>query len=68
MRCSVRFMLVIAGILLLPLPLYADGVTVLLQEQCAGCHSLAGPAAQTLADFKARKGPDLFYAGTLLSG
>ncbi len=35
----------------------------LLKGQCASCHDLEGPAATTVADKIARKGPDLFYAG-----
>lgn len=35
----------------------------LLQERCASCHDLTGPAAKNLTELKARKGPDLFYAG-----
>ena len=38
----------------------ADGM---LQKDCASCHNLTGPAALTLKDAWARKGPDLFYAG-----
>jgi len=40
----------------------ADGRAI-LEQQCAGCHSLTGPAPQTLEQLWARKGPDLFYAG-----
>lgn len=35
----------------------------MLQKECAGCHNLTGPAAQTLKEAFAKKGPDLFYAG-----
>lgn len=35
----------------------------LLQQQCASCHDLQGPAPTTLAQLFARKAPDLFYAG-----
>lgn len=35
----------------------------LLQQQCAGCHNLTGPAPATLQEIWNRKGPDLFYAG-----
>lgn len=38
--------------------------TALLQERCATCHDLSGPAATSLSDLRARKGPDLFYAGS----
>jgi cytochrome c2 len=40
----------------------ADGMAI-LQKDCAGCHSLTGPAPQTLQALWDRKGPDLFYAG-----
>ncbi|MBI5918646.1 MAG: c-type cytochrome [Nitrosomonadales bacterium] len=42
--------------------LAVDGMAI-LQRDCAVCHSLTGPAAQTLKDAWSRKGPDLFYAG-----
>jgi len=35
----------------------------MLQSDCSGCHNITGPAAQTLKDAFAKKGPDLFYAG-----
>ena len=35
----------------------------ILQENCSACHNVTGPAAQTLKDAFAKKGPDLFYAG-----
>jgi mono/diheme cytochrome c family protein len=41
----------------------ADPGADILAQRCAGCHALAGPAPQTLAQLWARKGPDLFYAG-----
>jgi mono/diheme cytochrome c family protein len=34
-----------------------------LGKECAACHNLEGPAAQTLQEAFAKKGPDLFYAG-----
>lgn len=40
----------------------ADG-RAMLQQQCAACHNLTGPAPSTLEQLWARKGPDLFYAG-----
>lgn len=40
----------------------ADG-SAILQQQCASCHNLTGPAPSTLAELWQRKGPDLFYAG-----
>ncbi len=41
----------------------AEPVKDLLRERCAGCHDLSGPAAASVAELRARKGPDLFYAG-----
>src|ERR1019366_8941980 len=35
----------------------------MLQKDCSACHNITGPAAQTLKDAFAKKGPDLFYAG-----
>ena len=35
----------------------------MLQKSCSGCHNLTGPAAQTLKEAFAKKGPALFYAG-----
>lgn len=34
-----------------------------LQKECASCHNLTGPAAQTLQEAFSKKAPDLFYAG-----
>lgn len=42
---------------------YADEGLEPLKKECAQCHNLTGPSASTLADLRARKGPDLFYAG-----
>lgn len=39
----------------------ADGG--MLQKSCTACHNVTGPAAQTVKEVFARKGPDLFYAG-----
>ncbi len=49
--------------LLLAAPLWAASGEAILQERCAGCHDLKGPAPATLEALWARKGPDLFYAG-----
>lgn len=46
----------------LPLAGIANGDD-LLQQQCAGCHNLTGPAPSTLQGLWNRKGPDLFFAG-----
>ncbi len=40
----------------------ADGMAV-LKAGCVDCHSITGPAPQTLKALWDRKGPDLFYAG-----
>ena len=56
--------LALAGLLLAaPLARAEDGAA-LLAQRCASCHRLAGPAPATLAELWARKGPDLFYAGS----
>lgn len=40
-----------------------DAGGALLTERCASCHNLTGPATTTVEGIRARKGPDLFYAG-----
>jgi mono/diheme cytochrome c family protein len=35
----------------------------MLQQDCASCHNISGPVAQTLKEAFAKKGPDLSYAG-----
>jgi mono/diheme cytochrome c family protein len=40
----------------------ADG-NAILNKDCASCHNISGPAAQTLKEAFEKKGPDLFYAG-----
>jgi mono/diheme cytochrome c family protein len=52
----------LAGTLTGGAALAADGGAILKQD-CASCHSLTGPAPQTLQQLWERKGPDLFYAG-----
>lgn len=59
MRLAIALMLGMAA----TSALAADPGTALLSERCATCHDLSGPAAATLSDLRARKGPDLFYAG-----
>ncbi|PIX55170.1 MAG: hypothetical protein CO188_09460 [Zetaproteobacteria bacterium CG_4_9_14_3_um_filter_54_145] len=39
-----------------------DG-TEILNQRCAECHNLTGPAPQTIRDLWKRDAPDLFYAG-----
>jgi len=41
----------------------AFAVEGMLQKDCASCHNIAGPVAQTLKEAFAKKGPDLSYAG-----
>jgi mono/diheme cytochrome c family protein len=53
-RIVLAFLLVTSGNAL------AEGM---LQKDCASCHNITGPAAQTLKEAFAKKGPDLFYAG-----
>lgn len=58
-----RYLAVASSLLMLPLAASAaDGMAV-LQKDCVSCHSLQGPAPQTLQALWDRKGPDLFYAG-----
>jgi mono/diheme cytochrome c family protein len=44
-----------------------DGATAAVkayvEKECGGCHDLSGPGVTTVAGVRARKGPDLFYAG-----
>ncbi len=35
----------------------------MLQKECASCHNISAPVAQTLKEAFAKKGPDLSYAG-----
>ena len=60
----VACLLVLAATLLaLPFAVMAaDGMSV-LKARCVDCHSITGPAPQTLKALWDRKGPDLFYAG-----
>jgi mono/diheme cytochrome c family protein len=51
---------VLVTLLFLSGNLLAEGM---LQKECSSCHNLTGPAAQTLKEAFAKKGPDLFYAG-----
>jgi len=37
--------------------------TEILNQRCAECHNLTGPAPQTIRDLWKRDAPDLFYAG-----
>jgi|TARA_B110000503_G_scaffold53131_2_gene85428 mono/diheme cytochrome c family protein len=41
----------------------ADGSTI-FSDNCASCHDVVGPGSSTLEALKAKKAPDLFYAGS----
>lgn len=44
---------------------YAGGKEVFEAKKCGGCHYTQGPAREkTIADQKAKKGPELWYAGS----
>lgn len=34
-----------------------------LKKDCVSCHNITGPAASSVKELRAKKGPDLFYAG-----
>jgi hypothetical protein len=52
-------------VVLLTLLLFSGSVLAegMLQKECASCHNISGPVAQTLKEAFAKKGPDLSYAG-----
>jgi mono/diheme cytochrome c family protein len=50
--------------LLVASPVFAADGKAILESQCASCHDLKGPAAQTVEALWKRQGPDLFYAGS----
>ena len=52
----------LALLLAVPSAFAADGAAIV--KPCGSCHKLAGPAVKTIAEVKARKAPDLFYAGS----
>ncbi|OGS98548.1 MAG: hypothetical protein A3F73_07930 [Gallionellales bacterium RIFCSPLOWO2_12_FULL_59_22] len=46
-------------------PSYAAGGDAIFKKSCAGCHYTDGPAKEkTIADQLAKKGPELWYAGS----
>ncbi len=53
---------VLALLLAVPAAFAADGAAIV--KKCGSCHKLTGPAVKTIAEVKARKAPDLFYAGS----
>lgn len=52
--------IVIAALLGMSGAAFAEGM---LQKECASCHNISGPVAQTLKEAFAKKGPDFSYAG-----
>ncbi|VAX24177.1 hypothetical protein MNBD_NITROSPINAE01-1387 [hydrothermal vent metagenome] len=50
--------------LIAPAAFAADGKAVVESNKCGDCHKMAGPAVKTIAEIRARKAPDLFYAGS----
>ncbi len=50
-------------LILLVAPVATMAGSSLLEQQCAECHSLNGPAPTTATAYRERKGPDLGYAG-----
>lgn len=53
----------LVGVALSAAPALSDTGEALLTGSCAGCHQIAEPAAASLSDRMARKGPPLYYAG-----
>lgn len=41
-----------------------DGKIIIDRNNCASCHRMERPAANTIAEFTDKKAPDLFYAGS----
>lgn len=58
-----KYLLLLSGLLVASSTFAANGKEI-LNTQCASCHDLKGPAAQTVEALWQRKGPDLFYAGS----
>ncbi len=59
-----RGLFVLLALIAVSLPAQAeDRGMVILKQRCASCHNLSGPAPTTLSALRARRGPDLFYAG-----
>ncbi len=63
-----RFLLIAATGALVILSLAAPAVALdgkaIVAERCASCHDVTGPAPSTFEGLRARKAPDLFYAGS----
>lgn len=60
---TMKHFVLIASLMITGFALAADGDAI-LEQRCAGCHALSGPAAQSVQELWQRKGPDLFYAGS----
>jgi len=54
-----------AALLVMTAPGYAAGGDAIFKKNCASCHYTDGPAKEkTIADQLAKKGPELWYAGS----
>ncbi|WP_435627712.1 c-type cytochrome [Candidatus Ferrigenium straubiae] len=54
-----------AALLVAAAPGYAAGGDAIFKKSCTGCHYTDGPAKEkTIADQLAKKGPELWYAGS----
>ena len=54
-----------ALLVMMTAPSYAAGGDAIFKKNCAGCHYTDGPAKEkTIADQLAKKGPELWYAGS----
>lgn len=54
-----------AALLVMTAPSYAAGGDAIFKKSCTGCHYTDGPAKEkTIADQLAKKGPELWYAGS----
>lgn len=54
-----------ALLVMMTAPSYAAGGDAIFKKSCASCHYTDGPAKEkTIADQLAKKGPELFYAGS----
>lgn len=55
----------VALLVVTPAPGHAAGGDAIFKKSCAGCHYTDGPAKEkTIADQLAKKGPELWYAGS----
>src|SRR3990167_7407702 len=54
-----------AMLVMMTAPSYAAGGDAIFKKSCESCHYTSGPAKEkTIADQLAKKGPELFYAGS----